>query len=134
MMLDCLCVLLLSSTGLIATSTVVLYCAVWCLYIFHLLLKLVFPIWSTAIYNSTHSMKIHIIELTCVFIVGTVPYIAFASASKNQFGSLPPRGCSGDAVYSFYSLVIPTVILSCSSLVMMLVILYNIHIVSNTVL
>ena len=81
-----------------------------------------------------HSIKIHIIEVTCVFIVGTVPYIVFASASKNRIGSFPPRGCSGDAVYSFYSLVVPTVILSCSSLVMMLVILYNIHIVSNTVL
>ena len=81
-----------------------------------------------------HSIKIHIIEVTCVFIVGTVPYIAFAGASKNRIGSFPPRGCSGDAVYSFYSLVIPTVILSCSSLVMMLVILYNIHIVSNIVL
>ncbi|XP_065891009.1 uncharacterized protein [Dysidea avara] len=115
-------------SGFVATSTVVLYCAFWCLYIFHLLLKLVFPIWSKVVYNSVHSIKIHIIEVTCVFIVGTVPYIVFASASKNRIGSFPPRGCSGDAVYSFYSLVVPTVILSCSSLVMMLVILYNIHI------
>ena len=124
---------LLPTTGFISTSTVVLYCAFWCLYIFHLLLKLVFPIWSKVIYNSEHSLKIHIVEVTCVFIAGTLPYIVLASTSKNQIGSFPPTGCAGEGVYSFYTLVFPTVILSCTGLVMMLFILYNVHIVSDTV-
>lgn len=118
-------------TGFVTASTVVLYCAYWCLYIFHLLLKLVFPVWSKVVYNSPHSMKFHIIEVIGVFIVGTLPYIVFAATSNYMITSFPPTGCSGDAIYSFYSLIVPTVILSCCGLVMMLIILYNVHIVSN---
>ena len=118
-------------TGFVTTSTVVLYCAYWCLYIFHLLLHVLFPVWSNAVYNSPHSTKIHIIEVISVFIVGTLPYVVFAASSNYTITSFPPTSCTGDSVYSFYSLIIPTVILSCCSLIMMLIILYSIHIVSD---
>ena len=116
--------------GFVTTSTVVLYCAYWCLYIFHLLLKIVFPVWSMVRYNSPHSTKIHIIEVISVFIVGTLPYVVIAATSNYTITSFPPVSCTGDSVYSFYSLIVPTVILSCCGLIMMLIVLYNIHIVS----
>ena len=118
-------------TGFIATSTVVLYCAYWCLYIFHVLLKIVFPVWSRFLYTSVHSTKIHTIEVASVFIVGTLPYIVLATTSNYVIAAYPPIGCHGDAAHRFYTLIFPTVMLSCCSLVMMLIILYNIHIVSN---
>jgi len=118
-------------TGFITGSTVVLYCAYWCLYIFHLLLKIVFPVWSRFLYTSARSTKIHTIEVATVFIVGTLPNIVLAGTSKYVILAFPPTGCSGNAVYTFYTLIVPTVMLSCCSLVMMLIILYNIHIVSD---
>lgn len=80
--------------------------------------------------NSKHSRKIHITEVTIAVLLATIPYVILAAKSEFRIGVLPAVFCGAGPVYNFYGLVIPTVIVYCSSLIMMLFVLYKLHLVS----
>ena len=100
------------------------------MYVFHLLLKLAYPTKSIKLDELHYSMKIYYIEVVCAFIVGTVPYIILASLSKFQIVNFPPLYCGGDATGTFYGIILPTVVLNCTTLILLLIVLYHIHTVS----
>ncbi|XP_065890577.1 uncharacterized protein [Dysidea avara] len=114
--------------GFILTSGVTLYCMFLLVYVFHLSLRLLYPVKSRQLDQSEYSRKIHIVEFMCVFIVGTVPYLVLAATSKFQITVFPPLRCGVTAAYNFYGVIVPTIFLGCTSLILMLIVLYKIHI------
>ncbi|XP_065896988.1 uncharacterized protein [Dysidea avara] len=114
--------------GFILTSGVTLYCMFLQVYVFHLSLRLLYPVKSHQLDQSEYSGKIHTVEVMCVFIVGTVPYLVLAATSKFQITVFPPLGCGVSAAYNFYGAIVPTIFLGCTSLILMLIVLYKIHI------
>ena len=117
-------------SGCIAVSGNLLYSLFWFVFIVHLFLKVTFPFQSVRLDQSEHSRKYHIVEIVCVLIIGTVPYITFAATNKFQAINFPPSYCALDPVYNFYSIIVPTVVVNCINLILMLFILYKIHKVS----
>ena len=80
--------------------------------------------------NSKHSRKVHITEVTIAVLLATIPYVIFAARSEFHISLLPGVNCGAGPVHSFYGLIMPTVLVYCSSLIMMLFVLYKIHLVS----
>ena len=81
--------------------------------------------------QSKYARVTHIIEVAIAVLLGTVPYIFIAANSRFHIGIFPPLYCGADPVYSFYATILPTVLVYCASLIMMLFMLYKIHIVSH---
>ena len=116
--------------GFAFASGTVLYGMFWFLYIFHLSLKLLYPLKSAKLDRSNHSKRIHIIEIFVVLIIGTVPYIVFAATSKYEIVRFQPILCGFNTTYLFYATVLPTIGVGSGGLVLMLLVLYKLHIVS----
>ena len=108
-----------------------LYCYFWFLYTLHLFLRVTNPIRMIKLEQLKYSRMIHIIEVTIAVLLGTVPYICFAINSKFRITTFPPLYCGTHPVYNFYGTILPTILVSCASLIMMLFVLYKIHIVSH---
>ena len=104
----------------------------WFLYIFHLALKLLYPLKSAKLDRSEHSKKIHIMEVVVVLTIGTTPYIVFAATSKYEVVRLPPIFCGYNTTYLFFATVLPTIGVGSGGLLLMLLVLYKLHIVSLT--
>ena len=111
-------------------SGITLYSSFWLLYIFHLTLKLLYPLKSVKLDNSDHSKTIHIIEVLTVVLIGTIPYGVFAGTSKYQIIRFPALYCGYNRSYQFYGTVLPTLIIGSVGLILTLIVLYKIHIVS----
>ena len=69
-------------------------------------------------------------EVFVVFIIGTTPYIVFASTSKYEVVRLPAIFCGYNTTYMFYATVLPTITVGSGGLILMLLVLYKLHIVS----
>ena len=118
--------------GFVYVSTITLYCYFWFLYTLHLFLRITYPIRMIKLEQSKYARMIHIIEIAIAVLLGTVPYIFFAVNTNFHIGSFPPLYCATGPVHVFYGTILPTILASCASLIMMLFILYKIHIVSYT--
>ena len=116
--------------GFVWTSGIVLYGFFWVLYILHLALKLLYPLKSVKIDRSDYSRRIHIMEILIIFVIGTTPYIVFASNSQYEVIIFPPFFCGYNTTYLFYGTVLPTLTIGCTGLTLMLLVLYKLHIVS----
>ena len=103
------------------------------MYAFHLYMKVAQPEYSV-LFDSWHrTKKIYYLEVGCVTIIGTLPYIVLASLSKYQIVQYPPLFCALNAKGSFYGIVLPTVLVNCATLIILLLVLYHVHIVSDYV-
>ena len=121
----CIC-----SVGFSYYSITSLYCYFWLLYTLHLFLRVSSPIRMVQLEQSKHAGKFHIFEVTCAVLLGTIPYIIFASRQEFHIATFPPFYCGANPTQNFYSSILPTVVVSCASLIMMVIMLYKIHVVS----
>ena len=107
-----------------------MYSVFWLLYTFHLYLKVAQPEYSM-LFDSLHrDKKFYYFEIGGITIIGTVPYIILASLSEYQIVQFPPKFCALSAVGNFYGIVLPTLIVNCATVIILLLILYHVHIVS----
>ena len=81
--------------------------------------------------QSKHAKKVHVIEVVCAVLVATTPKLFSAVQQEYHITIFPPPYCSASPAYVFYGTILPTVVVSCATLIMMVIILYNIHVVSN---
>ena len=128
--MTCMSVIMYTCTlyaGCLAFSAIMLYSLFWFIFIVHLFLKVTFPFQSIKLDKSEHSKKYHIIEVVCALIVGTVPNITFAATSKFQFTTFPPYSCGTGPAYNFYGTIVPTILVNCVNLILMLLVVYKIH-------
>ena len=80
--------------------------------------------------QSSRAKKIHITEVIVVVLLATIPYVVIAVNSDFRFAVFPPFFCTAEPVYNFYGYIIPTVVVICVTLILMLFVLYTIHLVS----
>ena len=118
--------------GVVFFSGLVLYSLFWLLYIFHLALKLFFPLKSAKLSNSGYARIVYIAEFMIAFLIGTCPSIIGGAISGYNIKRFPPIYCDGfdDHAYIFYSVTIPILTAVCISLILMILILYKVHVVS----
>ena len=118
--------------GFVLFSGLVLYSYIWLLYVFHLALKLFFPLKSAKLSTSGYSKTIYFVEVLIVFLIGTVPSTVSAGLSKYRVVTFPPIHCGAydDRTYIFYAIIVPILAAVCVSVILMLLILYKIHTVS----
>ena len=107
-----------------------LYAYFWLLYTLHLFLRIASPLRMAQLEQSKHAQIIHSIEITFVVLLATVPYIVFASQEQFHIVSFPPLYCGAGPSQNFYSNIVPTILATCASLIMMVIMMYKIHIVS----
>jgi len=116
--------------GFTSFSILSLYCYFWFLYTLHLFLRVTFPIKMVRLHRSKYRRKVHAFEIALVVLLGTVPYIVFAAKSEFHIVNFPPLYCGASPRYNFYGTIVPTVLASCVTFIMMLFVLYHIHTVS----
>ena len=116
--------------GFIYFSIICLYTYFWLLYTLHLFLRIASPLRITKLEQTKYAKTVHTIEITFVVLLAIVPYIAIALQHKFHIATFPPLYCAAGPRENFYGAIVPTVLASCASLVMMVIILYKIHIVS----
>ena len=107
-----------------------LYTYFWLLYTLHLFLRIASPLRMTKLEQSKYAKTVHTIEITFVVLLATVPYIAIALQHRLHIATFPPLYCAAGPRENFYGSIVPTILASCASLVMMVIMLYKIHIVS----
>ena len=117
--------------GFITFAGFVMYCVFWLLYAFHLYLKVAQPKYSMQLDRLHRTTKFYYFEIVCIMTIGIVPYIVLASLSKFQIINFPPQLCGLGAVGTFYGIVFPTVVINCITVIILLLVLYHVHIVSD---
>ena len=107
-----------------------LYCYFWFLFTLNLFLRVTSPLKMNQFEQSSRAKKIHITEVIAVVVLATIPYIVLAVNSDIHFAVYPPFFCTAEPEHNFYGYIIPTVLVICVTLILMLFVLYKIHLVS----
>ena len=96
----------------------------------NLFLKVTNPLKMAQFEQSSRAKKIHVTEVIVVVLLATIPSIVFGVNSDFRFAVFPPFYCTAEPERNFYGYVIPTVLVICVTLILMLFVLYTIHLVS----
>ncbi|XP_065890888.1 uncharacterized protein [Dysidea avara] len=111
----------------IGIITIVMYSMFWFVYILHLYLTLIYPLKTSRVNKVLTSRVTHVIEVAAVIIIVTTPNIYFLATSQYQIINFPPLFCGAGVDVNFYGIILPTVVINCASLIMMLLVLQKIH-------
>ena len=118
------------SVGCVVTSGLIVYTYFWLLYISHMVLKIFYPLKSAKLFNSDYSTAIFIVEILVIVIIGTTPAIVNAGLSNYDILVFPPSQCGNDDTIRFYVLILPIMICNVIAGILMLLAVYEIHVVS----
>ncbi|XP_065890192.1 uncharacterized protein [Dysidea avara] len=99
---------------------ILIFSGFWLLFIIHLFLKLVFPIRARNLDHHPHRGKIHAAEIILIVLVGLLVPSIIVGTSKYNIANFPPTQCAGDADVSFYTLILPTIIVMATGVILIL--------------
>ena len=116
--------------GSVVSFGTVLYSYFWLLYTFNMVLKLLYPLKSSRLFNTENSRVIHTAELLIALFIATTPSAVGIGLSRYRINTFPPRQCDSYGEFRLYSLIAPVMVAVCVSVTLMLLALYNIHMVS----
>ena len=117
-------------TGIVATSGILLYAYFWLLYVFHLALKVFYPLKSAKFLSPGYSRKIYITEASVALIV-IAPTIILAFVGPGYaINGFPPIFCAISSDYRVYVIVIPVVVTDTVIVTLMIFVVYRLHVVS----
>ena len=131
MYIICIYYTLYTYIGAVGVAGYVMYSVYWLLYAFHLYMKVAKPEYSKLLDNWNRTKKLYYFEVGFVTIIGTVPYIILAGLSEFNISQFPPLACTFNAAGNFYGIILPTLILNCSTVIILLLVLYHVYIVSD---
>ena len=117
--------------GMIVFAGFVMYSMYWLLYAFHLYMKVAHPDYSMLLDSWHRTKKFYYFEIGFFTLIGTLPYLILASLSEFQIVQFPPLFCALSAEGNFYGIVLPTIVINCTTLIILLLVLYHIHMVSR---
>ena len=117
--------------GLIVFAGFVMYSMYWLLYAFHLYMKVAHPDYAMLLDSWHRTKKFYYFEIGFFTLIGTLPYVILASLSEFQIVQFPPLFCALSAEGNFYGIVLPTIVINCTTLIILLLVLYHIHMVSR---
>ena len=115
------------SVGCLITSIFAMCTYSLLLYIYYLAVKIFYPLKSAKVFNSR---TIYIVKLLLIFIIGTTPSIVSAALSHIKILFFPPTQCLSNDAIQFYAVILPVMICTSISGILILLILYKIHVVS----
>ena len=108
-----------------------MYSVYWLLYAFHLYMKVAHPDYSM-LFDSWHrTKKFYYLEVGFFTLTGTLPYIILAGLSEFRIVQFPPLFCALSGEGNFYGIVFPTIVINCTTVIILLLVLYHVHIVSD---
>ena len=108
-----------------------MYSVYWLLYAFHLYMKVAHPDYSM-LFDSWHrTKKLYYFEVGFFTIIGTLPYVILAGLSEFQIVHFPPLFCALSAKIISYVIIFPTIVVNCTTVIILLLVLYHVHIVSD---
>ena len=109
----------------------VMYSLYWLLYAFHLYIKVAQPRYSILFDRWHCSKKFYYFEVGFFTVIGMLPYIILAGLSEFQITEFPPLTCALGTEGTFYGFVLPTIVLNGTTVIILLLVLYHVHIVSE---
>ena len=116
--------------GFTYQAGILIFSGFWLLFITHLFLKLVFPIHFRRFESSKYRTKVHILEIVIVLLVGIlIPAIVVGTVEYNIV-NFPPTECAANVEVTFYTLILPTVIIQGTGMFLILFSFISIHRVS----
>ena len=94
-------------------SHFVLLCATltWFLHLFHLFLAVAFPFWSKFLSEQKWKIRLHILEVLGCVVISSIAPITFVSVSEYVIARFPPLFPQPSRDVTFYSLVLPNIVL-----------------------
>ena len=123
--------MLLHFVGSLELSGILLYSYFWLLYVFHLSLKVFYPLKSAKLFDSNYMKLIYISALLIAFLIGIVPSVALATTGPNyRVTGFPPTHCVIDSSYRIYALGLPVLLTTSTMMILMIFIVYILHTVS----
>ena len=83
----------------------------WFLYLFHLFLVVSFPFWSKFLSEQKWKIRLHVVEVFGSVVICSIAPIIYISVSEYTFSRLPPLFDRPSRDATFYSIVLPNIIL-----------------------
>ena len=123
----------LCSIGFVGFAGFVLYSVYWLLYAFHLYMKVAQPEYSILLDSWNRTKKFYCFEVAIFTIIVTVPYMVLAGLSEFRMNEFAPPACSLGVAGTFYGLVLPTIVVNCTTVIILLLVLYHVNSVSAAV-
>ena len=106
-MYACLLIVVSTFAGFVLHSGILYFLGFWLLHLAHLFFALAFP-FKAKKFTSNHGRTVHIVEVTVIIVLGSLPGVIVLSISHYRFDRLPPDLCIPDD---------PTVFFYCFSLI-----------------
>ena len=116
--------------GMAVYAGFVIYSVYWLLYAFHLYVKVAQPEYSMLLDNWHRTKKFYYLEIGFVATIGIIPYIVVAGLSEFEITQFPPQFCTISVKGSLYGMVLPTIVVNCAAVIILLLVLYHVHTVS----
>ena len=125
---------LLNFSGFTLQTGIVYFFGFLLFHLGHLLFAIAFPLKAKS-FMTDHTRIAHVVEMTIIIILGSLPGIVILSVSKYQIKSFLPYLCvPGSRDVFFYTLTLPIVIGATVGLTMLLTAFWILRRVSNTYL
>ena len=122
------CVLFIT-TGFAFQMILMGFCTLWLLFVFHLFLKVVYPLRSQDVLNR-HGTKIHIAEILFVLFASTITPIVTLTTDGFYISNFPPNQCYSDASVLFHGVLLPSMLIAIVGISVILLTILSVHRVS----
>ena len=102
---------------------------VWLLFIFHLFLKVVFPIASQNLFKN-HGTKLYIVEVLLTLFTSLITPTVTIATDGFFIASFPPIQCFSDASIQFHGVILPAILITIVGISLILITCLAVHRVS----
>ena len=116
-------------TGFAIQATLMGFVVIWLLFIFHLFLKIVFPIASQNLFKN-HGTKLYIAEVLLTLVVSLITPIVTIAKGGFFIASFPPIQCFSNASIQFHGVILPGMLITIVGISLILITVLAVHRVS----
>ena len=116
-------------TGFAIQATLMGFVVVWLLFIFHLFLKIVFPIASQNLFKN-HGTKLYIAEIILGLVTSLITPIAAIATDGFFITSYPPVQCLSNPSIQFHGVILPAILITIVGISLILITVLTVHRVS----
>lgn len=116
--------------GFTYQAGLLIFSGFWLLFLAHLFLKLVFPIQFHKFDTSRYRTKVHILEIVIVLLIGILIPAIVVGTVEYSIVNFPPTVCAANVEVTFYTLILPTILIQGTGIMFILFSFVSIHRVS----
>ena len=102
---------------------------VWLLFIFHLFLKVVFPMPSQNLFKN-HGTKLYVAEVLLGLVTSLITPIVTITTDDFFIARFPPTQCFSDASIQFHGVILPAMLITIVGISLILITVLAVHRVS----